>query len=94
MVVYFHEQVHPSHMETTLEEHKLEKIDFPVLFKLCFRNSFNIEKLNEAGYSSVSNYFKGKSSYNDSIYGWAGHGNDSVSEGVLGKNIISSGTHN
>ena len=85
MCIYLNEQVHPTLAATTLEENKLEDLEFPVIFKLCFQNSFNLEKLVKAGYSSVSNYFKGESRFNSSLYGWAGHNsNGSVGPGVSG----------
>ena len=67
------EQLNPSQTETFLEEKKLDEIEFPVLFKVCFKNSFNLKNLEEAGYSSVWNYFMGVSKYNKSNYGWAGN---------------------
>ena len=83
MCIFLYDQAHPTLTETNLEERKLEELDFPVIFKLCFQNSFNLEKIVNAGYSSVSNYFKGKSRFNSSVFGWAGHN----SRGILGPGV-------
>ena len=89
MCFQLYEQVHPSQTETVLEDKKLDDIEFPVLFKICFKNSFDLTKLEEAGYSSVSKYFSGVSKFNKSLYGWAGHTeNGTVGEGVSGNQMI------
>ena len=80
------EQISPTQTETNQKEIKMEEIEFPVIFKICFKNSFDLDKLKEVGYKSVWNYFKGESKFNDSIYGWAGHRKDgSVGPGVKGE---------
>ena len=85
MCLLAQEQLNPSQTETFLEEKKLDDIEFPVLFKVCFKNSFNLKNLEEAGYSSVWNYFMGVSMHNKSNYGWAGHRQDGgVGLGVPG----------
>ena len=66
-------RIYPTNTQTSLGETKLDMIDFPVLFKVCFKPGFDIEKLKEAGYGSITNYFVGKSKYNRSVFGWAGH---------------------
>ena len=38
---------------------------------------FNSSALKEEGYESISEYFMGRSRYNSSLYGWAGHYNNS-----------------
>ena len=79
------DQISPSHTETTLEDTKLEKIKFPVIFKICFKNAFNLENLRGAGYEDVVGYFQGVSRFNKSLYGWAGHSKDgSAGIGVSG----------
>ena len=86
MFLLAHEQIHPSHTETTLQEKILGDIEFPVVFKICITNSFKLEKVEEAGYSSVSQYFKGISKYDSSVYGWGGHrSNGTTGLGVQGR---------
>ena len=80
------EQISPTQTETSTKEVKMEEIEFPVIFKICFKNSFDLDKVKEAGYKSVWDYFKGESKFNDSLYGWAGHTrNGSVGPGVKGE---------
>ena len=56
---------------TSIENVTVE--DFPVIFKVCIKPGFDDEALQEAGYESTFEYFLGKSRYNQSLYGWAGH---------------------
>ena len=52
MCIYIDDQVFPKLVETILEENKPEDLEFPVIFKLCFQHSFNLEKIVEVEYSS------------------------------------------
>ena len=47
--------------------------DFPLLARVCVRPGFNMLALREAGYNSTDSYFTGKSRFNSSVIGWAGH---------------------
>ena len=71
IMAYLH--LNPAFKETHFEERKLDKMDFPVVFKICFKPGFDVEKLEEVGYGSVYSYFSGQSKYNKSVFGWAGH---------------------
>ena len=89
VTILIKEQLNPSRTETYLEETQLDKIDFPVVFKVCFKNSFNLEKVKEAGYKNVWNYFRGTSMFDSSVYGWGGHREDGgVGLGVSGDIIF------
>ena len=85
-------QVDPPQTVTRREEVKFDEIDFPVLFKVCFKPAFHGEKLNENGYRDIWRYFKGESMYNKSILGWAGHnkggGVISSTQGITNDNFI------
>ena len=86
VVLLIVEQISPTQTETKVKEVKIEEIEFPVIFKICFKNSFDLDKLKDAGYWSVWSYFKGESKFNDSIYGWAGHEKyGSAGPGVRGR---------
>ena len=88
VTVLFKEQLNPSRTEIYSGETQLDEIDFPVVFKVCFKNSFNLEKVREAGYENVWNYFKGTSRFDSSVYGWGGHTeNEEVGLGVSGKGV-------
>ena len=79
------EHVNPTQTETHLEHIKLSEITFPAIFKFCFKNGFNLEKLRASGYRNVLEYFEGRSKYNRSLFGWAGHTeNGSVGFGIQG----------
>ena len=50
--------------------------DFPLLTRVCVRPGFDMAALREAGYNSTDSYFTGKSRFNSSVIGWAGHTKD------------------
>ena len=75
--------IHPSRKTTDIMENKLEDLEFPIVFKVCLKPGFNITALKEEGYSSIPGYFTGQSRYNSSIYGWAGHINNSQSKSTV-----------
>ena len=85
------EQIYPSKTVSFREQKSLHLIEFPVIFKLCFKNAFNLEEIENFGYSSVFNYFQGNSRYDEDqmIYGWGGHGkNGSMGLGIKGKEKV------
>ena len=63
----------PTHSATEAKEEALEGESFPVIFKICPNPGFNLSTLNDNGYLVTQDYFTGKSMYNSSHYGWAGH---------------------
>ena len=69
--------IKPQTTNSETEEIKLENIEFPLLFKICTNPSFNDSAVEELGYDGIWNYFSGMSRFNNSIYGWAGHTNNS-----------------
>ena len=81
-------QLHPDETELRVVEKMLVDVEFPALFKLCVKPAFNQTELEAAGYESSWGYFRGRSRYNASIFGWAGHTKDGqiVSE-VSGKQL-------
>ena len=62
--------VHPSQTTITVTETNLQDSQFPLLFKICFNPSFNASAVEEAGYTD---FISGKSKFNSSFLGWAGH---------------------
>ena len=79
------EEIKPSQTETSLNEIRLEDIEFPVVFKLCFKDNMDLDKLRDSGYETIFRYFEGKSKFNNSTYGWAGHEKDgNIGKGVEG----------
>ena len=52
----------------------IEDIEFPISFILCINPKKNsIEKMKTFGYVDEWSFYSGKSMFNDSIIGWAGH---------------------
>jgi hypothetical protein len=50
-------------------------MDFPLIFKICVNPGFNETVVYEAGYDNIGMYFLGRSRFNYSKVGWAGHTN-------------------
>ena len=79
-------QICPSKTVTVKEQKSLHLMEFPVLFKLCFKHAFNLEKIENLGYNSVFRYFQGESRFDNWVYGWAGHrSNGSIGLGIRGE---------
>ena len=70
--------VHPTQTTMEVTEKDLQDSDFPLLFKICINPSFNHTAIDEAGFD---HFFSGKSRFNSSLFGWAGH---TAEGGVLG----------
>ena len=76
--------INPDELNTVTSELALEDIDFPLDIKICAEPAFNDAAILDAGYGDFwphYDYFTGRSKFNKSIYGWAGHTPDS---GILG----------
>ena len=68
----------PRLTNTRVETRGLQGEDFPLIFKICVQPAWNKTALEETGYGhSHYRYFQGKSKHNGSVFGWAGHTNDS-----------------
>ena len=65
-------QVDPPQTVTRIEEVKFDEIDFPILFKVCFKTAFHSEKLEDTGYKNIWGFFREKASTTD--LSWAGLG--------------------
>ena len=61
--------------ETLIGTHKVgfEKIDFPLIFKICIKPGFRDRELRNLGYLNSFMYLLGMSKFNSSHFGWAGH---------------------
>ena len=63
---------------TQVETKTLQGRDFPLIFKICPQPGFKEHDVfKENGYKSFYYYFMGRSMFNKTSYGWAGHKNDS-----------------
>ena len=66
--------LNPQETVLRFEPRNLDDIEFPVVFKICLNPAFKIDKIKLAGYSSLQDYFLGKSKYHrTNFHGWAGH---------------------
>ena len=67
------QQLFPSETFNHVREKKLDDIEFPSIFKICINPSANLTELKKVGYDNIWNYFIGRSLFNRTIFGWAGH---------------------
>ena len=76
MCLVIRQELYPTEVKRKEETKNLREIEFPALFKVCVKPSFNEQELNKVGYNSAYHYFKGTSKYNSSIHGYKGHTED------------------
>ena len=67
----------PTQTHTNVEEVNLQDFDFPINLKICLRPGFNTTALQQLGYRNFLFYLLGLSKFNQSLFGWGGHTNDS-----------------
>ena len=67
----------PTQTTTQVEMVDLADKQFPMVFKICLTPGFNDTEIQNAGYANLVNYFEGRSSFNNSLFGWGGHTNSS-----------------
>ena len=60
-----------------------DKIDFPLIFKVCITPGFNTTELRTLGYRNSLAYLQGRSVFNRSTIGWAGH----TADGQVASNV-------
>ena len=69
--------INPVELNTLVSEIALKDIDFPLDIKICAEPAFNERAIFNAGYERKSyKYFLGKSRFNKTVVGWAGHTKD------------------
>ena len=81
----FRDFLFPRLTNTRVETKSIQDQQFPLIFKICIKPAFNKAALEETGYGygGIFRYFVGRSIFNTSIYGWAGHTNDSGTYGTV-----------
>ena len=81
----FRDFLFPRLTNTRVETKSIQDQQFPLIFKICIKPAFNKAGLEETGYGygGIFRYFVGRSIFNTSIYGWAGHTNDSGTYGTV-----------
>ena len=62
---------------------KLNDLEFPLSFRVCVEVDDEGENYQKVGYQNKNEFIKGRSIYNDSIFGWAGHTHNGSSMGAV-----------
>ena len=65
--------IKPEHPVTETYIQDLDKMEFPVVFKVCVIPGFDVSAVKREGYRGATGFFDGASLFNDSILGWGGH---------------------
>ena len=76
--------------EVQVSKKPLEDIDFPLVFRVCGNEIENgSKKYQDLGYNNVEDFFRGKSMFNQSLFGWGGHLPNGSNIGTIeGKSLI------
>ena len=79
--------LYPEVPEIVVSKKNLNEIDFPITFRICaYDLKDTVSRYKSFGYAHYGDYFRGRSMFNDTVYGWAGHAqNGSVLGNVEGK---------
>ena len=87
-----HTYLHPTQPIITVTERNLEDSTFPIIFKICFDPSFNTSEEEDAGYGYY--FMSGRSKYNSSVVGWAGHTAEGGVQGTVQEMVKRVNLHN
>ena len=69
-----HQMLYPNLPDIRIYKTDLQKIDFPIVFKMCATETQNsTARYTNVGYENSFDFFQGVSMYNKSLYGWSGH---------------------
>ena len=82
-----YQSLYPDVPQIVVHKKDLSEVHFPLSIRIClFENDDKGARFQEYGYDDIVDYFLGRSMYNSSIVGWAGHTkNGSTFESVAGK---------
>ena len=88
--ILIYNKLNPSLPEVKYYKRDLNEIDFPIAFQLCIgENNYSHINYKDLGYDNLFDFFHGKSQFNDSIVGWAGHTENGSSLGSVASLNIS-----
>ena len=62
---------------------KLNKLEFPLSFKICAEPSNEAKEYRKVGYRNKKDFINGRNKYNKSIFGWAGMKSDGSPFGTI-----------
>ena len=66
--------LYPEIPEILVSKKNLNEIEFPMTFRICaFELNDTVSRYQSFGYAHYGDYFRGRSMFNDTLYGWAGH---------------------
>ena len=66
--------MHPEYPSIRVHSGDLNKINFPLTFKLCVTEQENFtERYTKMGYANELSFFAGKSIFDEELMGWGGH---------------------
>ena len=66
--------LNPEIPEILVSKKNLNEIEFPMTFRICaFELNDTVSRYKLFGYNNHDDYFRGRSMFNDTLYGWAGH---------------------
>ena len=75
--------LYPEVPEIVVYKKNLNEVEFPMTFRICAYELRDAQSRYQSfGYESHWDYFQGKSMFNDTLFGWAGHDQNGS---VLGK---------
>ena len=79
--------LYPEVPEIVVSKKNLSEIEFPMTFRICaYKLNDPESRYKSFGYRDYADYFRGRSMFNDTLYGWAGHDqNGSVLGNVEGE---------
>ena len=74
----------PNLPEIRVYKKDLKDIEFPISFRICAYELTNKnERFKKMGYKSASNYFRGRSMFNESLVGWGGQTENGSNIGTI-----------
>merc|ERR1712032_25000 len=66
--------LYPEVPEIVINKRSLNDIDFPMTFRICAFELFDtVSRYQSFGYETYQEFFRGRSLFNNTLYGWAGH---------------------
>ena len=73
ITIIFVNILNPDLPEVQISQMDLKDIEFPLTFRICIHDHDVNKIYKDAGYQNVYTFFKGRSLYNKTIYGFLGH---------------------
>ena len=76
--------LYPVWPEIKIRNRNLKDIEFPISLKVCVSEISNsYHRYSNLGYKDDFRFFEGRSFYNESLFGWAGHTKDGSTIGEI-----------